>query len=78
MKALRWIRSRLAAVVGRFNQFLTSRTKALLENKVVPGKPVFDQERPCLHPRRRMIGRLYLIQNLSATTAKFGWLSFHS
>lgn len=70
------IGSRLAAA-GRFHHFLASGTKALLETKVLPRKPVFEQEGTCLDPPRRMICRLNLIQDHSTTTTELGWLLFH-
>jgi hypothetical protein len=63
---------------GRFNHFLAARTKALLEIKVLPCEPVFDQKGACLDPRRRMMCRLYLIEDLPATITELDRLLFHS
>lgn len=72
------IRSRRIVVDRCFNHFSAPGTKALLEIKVVPRESVFEQEGPCLDPRRRMISRLDLIENLSTTTTEMGRLLFHS
>jgi hypothetical protein len=76
-KGLSWPSVVFSSSCGRFNHFPATGTKALLEIKVVPCEPVFDQEGACLDPRRRIRGRLNLIEDLSATITELDRLLFH-